>query len=96
MAKTKISAPDGYHFMIKKSGNFYLMKGDYTPHTLDNGDRASKFIELEYLTEHPLKNSTSTTSTRKSVKSATARSTRIVKNPKRTSTSSGSSSSGRY
>ena len=105
MAKTKVSAPEGYHFMIKKNGNFYLQKGEYTRHTLKNGDRSSRFVELEYLTEHPSELSTGTTTTTTTTtvrpprpRSSTPASTRIVKrsNTSASSASSGSSSGGGY
>ena len=106
MAKTKVEAPEGYHFMIKRNGNFYLQKGKYTRHTLKNGDRASEFVELEYLTEHPSEMSTGTTTTSTSVRpprprpprSSTPASTRVVKrsSSSSSSTSSGSSSGGGY
>jgi len=86
--------------MIKKSGNFYLMQGNYTAHSLDNGDISSKFIMLEYLTEHPSNVSsgqattTRRSSTGKPPRSNTPASTRIV-NRSSTPTSSGSSGSSR-
>ena len=50
---TKIFAPKGYHFMIKKAGGYYLMSGSYTPHTLTNGDKSSEYILMEYHLTHP-------------------------------------------
>ena len=50
---TKVFAPEGYHFMIKKAGGFYLMAGAYTPHTLANGDKSSDYVLMNYRTEHP-------------------------------------------
>ena len=51
--KTKVFAPEGYHFMVKKNGSFYLMRGAYTAHTLSNGDKSSEYVMIQYLTEHP-------------------------------------------
>ena len=106
MAKTKVAAPEGYHFMIKKNGNFYLQKGKYTRHSLKNGDRSSRFVELEYLTEHPSELSTGTTTTTTTTttvrpprpRSSTPASTKVVRrsSPSSPSTSSGSSSGGGY
>ena len=98
MAKAKVLAPEGYHFMIKKNGNFYLQKGKYTQHTLDNGDRSSKSVMLEYSTEHPSKivtGAATTATTNRSPRSNTPASTRISKKPNRT-TSSRSTSGGGY
>ena len=51
--KTKVFAPEGFHFMIKKNGNFYLQIKDYAPHTLTNGDKSSPYVMMEYTTTHP-------------------------------------------
>ena len=50
---TKVFAPKGYHFMIKKAGGYYLMSGSYIPHTLTNGDKSSEYVLMQYSIEHP-------------------------------------------
>jgi hypothetical protein len=96
--KTKVFAPEGYHFMKKKNGNFYLMKGEYTAHTLSNGDKSSEYIMMQYLLEHPTSSvsSTATTSTRttRTVSSTATRTvSRSTTSPTRSAGSSGSSGS---
>jgi hypothetical protein len=61
---TKVFAPEGYHFMVKKNGNFYLMKGAYTAHTLANGDKSSEYVNMQYLTSHPVSGTMSSSSSR--------------------------------
>jgi len=93
--QTKVFAPEGYHFMIKKTGGFYLMTGAYTAHTLSNGDKSSEYVLMQYRTEHPteMTNSSSRTSTRAA--SSTVRTTsRAATNTSAATSSSRSSSSG--
>ncbi len=84
--RTKVFAPQGYHFMIKKAGGFYLMTGAYTPHTLANGDKSSEYVLMQYRTEHP----TETTSSSSSTSTRTTRST--VRTTSRTSTNTSAAS----
>ena len=102
---TKVFAPEGYHFMVKKNGNFYLMVGDYTPHTLSNGDKSSEYVNMQYLTAHPVSGMMDSSSTRSArtagptvrttagtVSNTSGMSTTTTPTPTR-STSSGSSGS---
>ncbi len=61
---TKVFAPEGYHFMVKKDGNFYLMVGAYTAHTLSNGDKSSEYVNMHYLKAHPQSGMMASSSTR--------------------------------
>ena len=97
--KTKVFAPEGYHFMVKKSGSFYLMTGAYTAHTLTNGDKSSPYVMMEYRTTHPTDMEGTTTRTTTATRTATARtSTPTVTRTTTTtrSTSSGGSGGGGY
>tara|TARA_R100001129_G_scaffold47177_1_gene32002 strand:+ start:1810 stop:2157 length:348 start_codon:yes stop_codon:yes gene_type:complete len=87
MAQTKVNAPEGYHFMVKTDGSFYLMKNPedgYKAHTLTNGDKASEYVMMTYKTKHPAP----------MVSSRTARPTRTagpsVRTTNRTVTNTGS------
>ena len=97
---TKVFAPEGYHFMIKKAGGFYLMVGAYTPHTLSNGDKSSDYVLMRYSLEHPSESDSTpekrtTSNTVRAVNSPTtvSRSTNRVVNRTVSGTSSGSSGS---
>jgi len=102
ITKTKVNAPEGYHFMIRLNGSFYLMKGAYTAHTLNNGDKSSPYVMMQYQTTHPTGMvSTTRTSSTAAIGRTVTRSTRSTRTTapvrstvSRTSTSSGSSSSG--
>tara|TARA_B100001093_G_C26845837_1_gene1022735 strand:+ start:911 stop:1225 length:315 start_codon:yes stop_codon:yes gene_type:complete len=97
--KTKVFAPEGYHFMVKKNGSFYLMLGAYTPHTLSNGDKSSEYVMIQYLTEHPVVSTTSTSPRTARVGTTTTRRASTTTTPTRSTTttsSSGSSSGGGY
>lgn len=95
--KTKIFAPKGYHFMMKKNGNFYLMRGEYTAHTLHNGDKSSEYIMMQYLTEHPVSgemDSSSDTSARTVGRTVRTTTGSVTNTSGRTSSSGGTSSGG--
>ena len=101
MAKTKVNAPEGYHFMVKSDGSFYLMKNPasgYKAHTLTNGDKASEYIMMTYKTQHPAPTVASSPTTPARTVGRSVRTTnRTIRNTSgrstRTSTSSGSSGS---
>ena len=109
--KTKVYAPDGYHFMIRLNGSFYLQIKDYTPHTLSNGDKSSPYVMMQYSTEHPTamvsntaaggRSSTpvrraSTTASRTTTRTTTPVRSTITRTSTSSGSSSGSSSSGGY
>ena len=99
--QTKVFAPEGYHFMVKKDKSFYLMQGIYTAHTLTNGDKSSQYVMISYLTEHPTEKTTSTSSRAARTAGPTVRTTnRTVTNTgsrvTRTTSSGGSSGGGGY
>jgi uncharacterized membrane protein YgcG len=53
MTTKKVKAPIGYHFMVKSSTDFYLMRtaGSYKPH--QHGEYVSKLsLELEVKSSH--------------------------------------------
>ena len=94
MAKRKIKAPIGYHFMVRESDNdFYLMKtsGVYSKHTA-NDYTSSLTMDVEVKGSH----SGSTTQQRRStaVSSTGRRTTTRTVAPARRTTSGGSGSSG--
>ena len=94
MAKRKVKAPIGYHFMIRESDNdFYLMKtsGTYSKHTA-GGYTSSLTLDIEVKGSH----SSSTTRQRRStaVSGTGRRTTTRTVNTTRRATSGGSSSSG--
>ena len=94
MAKRRVKAPIGYHFMIRESDNdFYLMRtsGTYSKHTA--GDYTSSLtLDIEVKGSH----SSSTTRQRRStaVSNTGRRTTTRTVNTTRRATSGGSSSSG--
>tara|TARA_E500000305_G_scaffold108637_2_gene111476 strand:+ start:1269 stop:1589 length:321 start_codon:yes stop_codon:yes gene_type:complete len=96
--KTKVFAPEGYHFMVTREGNFYLMTGAYTPHTLTNGDKSSEYVMMTYRTSHPteMEGATTTTTTTRTATRTTARRTTPTTTRSTTtrSTSSGRSGGG--
>ena len=96
--KTKVFAPEGYHFMVKKNGNFYLMTGAYTAHTLTNGDKSSPYVMMEYRTTHPTDMEGAATQTTTATRTArtTTRTTTRTATPTvtRTTRSSGGSGGG--
>ena len=97
---TKVFAPEGYHFMVKKNGNFYLMVGAYTAHTLSNGDKSSEYINMQYLTSHPVAGMMDSSSNRSArtvgptVRTTSGTVTNTSGSSTTTSTSSGSSGGG--
>ena len=93
--QTKVFAPEGYHFMIKKTGGFYLMRNPssgYSNHTLTNGDKSSEYILMQYRTEHPESATDSSTGTPARTVGPTVRTTAGTV----TNTSGSSSSGGGY
>ena len=99
--QTKVFAPEGYHFMVKKDKSFYLMQGIYTAHTLTNGDKSSQYVMISYLTEHPTEKAENTSSRAARTVGPTVRTTnRTVTNTSsrvtRTTSSGGSSGGGGY
>tara|TARA_R110001583_G_C5573217_1_gene402252 strand:+ start:191 stop:505 length:315 start_codon:yes stop_codon:yes gene_type:complete len=104
MAKVKVNAPEGYHFMINKSGGFYVMKTaatGYVAHTLEDGSKSSEYINMPYETSHtsPIKSNRSSRASRTA--GPTVRTTnRTVTNTgsrvTRTTSSGGSSGGGGY
>jgi len=106
--QTKVFAPEGYHFMVKKDKSFYLMKGIYTAHTLTNGDKSSQYVMISYLTAHPAEKITSTPSraartagptvrtTNRTVTNTASRATTATRTTSSGSSSGGSSGGGGY
>jgi len=101
MAKTKLYAPKGTHFMIKKQGGFYLMKNPasgYKEHTTANGERSALYVFIELKESHESLAPTTVSTPRQSARRTPTRRTTTTTN-RTTSTprsSSGSSSGGGY
>ena len=97
MAKRKVKAPIGYHFMIKSDNDFYIMKTtrSYSKHSA-NGYTSSLTLDVEVKGSHDSSTTTQRTATATSSTGRTT-TTRTVRqaSPRTTSSgSSGSSSSG--
>lgn len=95
MAKTKVYAPEGHHFMVNKEGGFYLMKNPasgYKAHTV-GGEKSSLYILLE-VRDHQATPVSSTTSSRGTYNNTTTRRARRTTTTARRSTSSGGGRSG--
>jgi len=102
MAKTKVYAPEGHHFMVNNEGGFYLMKNPvsgYKAHTV-NKEKSSLYVLLEVKDHVPTTKTTVASSSTYSNTTATRSSSSRVARPSRrsssTSTSSGSSGGGGY
>ena len=96
MAKTKVYAPEGHHFMVNKEGGFYLMKNPasgYKAHTV-GGEKSSLYILLEVRDYHQATPVSSTTSSRGTYNNTTTRRARRTTTTARRSTSSGGGRSG--
>ena len=105
MAKTKVYAPEGHHFMVNNEGGFYLMKNPvsgYKAHTV-NKEKSSLYVLLEVKDHVSATNTTvassstySNTTTTRSSNSRVARPSRSSRSSSSTGNSSGSSGGGGY
>jgi len=80
MAQASVKAPVGYHFMVDKNNNFYLMKTSdtgYEPHEL-SGFKSQLSVLMEVKTSHTSTTSTATSTARTSSTQRTTTSTRTT------------------
>ena len=101
MAKTRLDAPKGKHFMVNKQGGFYLMKNPasgYREHKTSQGEKSSLYIVVELREYHETGSTAPVSKPTQRVRQAapTRTAPTRVASPNRTSStsSSGSSSSG--
>ena len=97
MAKTKVYAPEGHHFMVNNEGGFYLMKNPdsgYKAHTV-NGEKSSLYILLEVKDYHVAPRSTAVRSRTYSSRPSTTRTARRAVSTTSTTVTRSTRSSGR-
>ena len=96
MAKTKVYAPEGHHFMVNKEGGFYLMKNPdsgYKAHTV-SGEKSILYVLLEVKDYHAAPKSTAVRSRTYDNRSSTTRTARRAVSTTSTVTRSTRSSGG--